>query len=117
MQGSPATSALSMSSVAAKDTYKAAVKAKTGVVIGHSKVDKIKRSAHRAKMSPSPKKKSPKKSPKAKSPKGMNKDGSPRKPNAWHEHLKKYRRKNNVAGMSVAEVSKAARETYTHNKK
>lgn len=118
VQGKPAAPALTSSSTAAKETYGSAVKQVTGVVIGHSAEAKAARKAHRMRTgsaSPRGRPRGSSKSPshkKHKSPKGMKRDGTPRQLNAWHEHLKNYRKTHNVAGMTAPEVAKLAKKSY-----
>lgn len=68
-------------------------------------------------VKPAPKAKAPKKAPKKQAktapPISVSKTGKITKQNAWIQHVKEYRFNNNVEGMSVAQVNKEARKTYT----
>jgi hypothetical protein len=58
-----------------------------------------------------------KKQAKTAPPISVSKTGKITKQNPWLEHVKQYRFNNNVEGMSVAEVNKEARKTYTPKSK
>jgi hypothetical protein len=67
-----------------------------------------------------PKAKAPKKAPKAPKkqaktapPISVSKTGKITKQNPWIQHVKEYRFNNNVEGLSVAQVNKEARKSYT----
>ena len=66
-----------------------------------------------SKKSKSVKKPAPKKQAKTASPISVSKTGKITKQNPWIEHVKQYRFNNNVEGMSVAQVNKEAKKTYT----
>jgi leucyl aminopeptidase (aminopeptidase T) len=68
----------------AKETYRTAIEEKSGHRIGHTEMDKKKRSAHRAKHP-----RSPSKSPRGKKAKKEKSERSPRAPTAYNMHMRK----------------------------